>query len=118
MNSNYCIYNLLKLICLLQDNSTSNNCQNGCDKPFLGPNNSLVYYNTRVLSFYRRDGSLFTITINDNVYSTFRIMNLNNNCCQLLVLDNNNDTYTSTNQYITLNIHCIGAIRCLQDISL
>lgn len=118
MMSNYCIYNLLKLICLLQDNSTSNHCWNSCDRPFLGPTMNSLYYNTRVVSFYKKDGSLFTVTIDNNTYSTFRIMNVNENCCQLLVLDNRNNTYTSINQSITLNIHCIGAIRCLQDISL
>ena len=59
MENNYCLHNLLKLICLLQDNSTSA-CffQNECQKPFLGPTTINPYYNTRVVSFYKKDGTL------------------------------------------------------------
>lgn len=108
MNNN-CITNLLRYICLLQDNSMSN-ClnNNSCDRPFLGINNSICY-NTRIISIYRKDGSLFTINNN----SFFRVMNVTNNCCKLLILNN---SYQSTNEFIEINISCIGAVRCISDV--
>ncbi len=117
MKENNCLRNLLKFICLLQDNSTNHLCQRNCEKPVLGPMYSSCY-DTRVVSFYQRDGHLFSITIDDNTYSYFRIMNVHNACCQLLILQRENNIYSSTNQFITLDIHCIGAICCIQDINL
>lgn len=109
MNNN-CITNLLKFICLLQNNSISNcSSNNSCDRPFLGTNNSICY-NTRVISLYRKDGSLFTTDNN----SYYRVMDVNDSCCTLLIL--NNDGYQSTNNYITVNLNCIGAVRCISDI--
>ena len=119
MENNYCIYNLLKLICLLQENSTSAcSFQNECQKPFLGPTTVNPYYNTRVVSFYKKDGTLFTTDIDGNTSSYFRIMNVENNSVTLLILINNDNTYTTTNQLITINISCICAIRCIEDIYL
>ena len=50
MDENNCMNNLLKYICLLQDNST-NNCNRLCS------NN----YNTRVLQIYKKNGELLEI---------------------------------------------------------
>ncbi len=115
MENNYCIHNLLKLICLLQDNST-NACffQNECQKPFLGPTTINPYYNTRVVSFYKKDGTLFT----SNTSSYFRIMNTNEGSATLLILEKQNNLFSSTGEYITLRLSCIGAICCIQDINL
>ena len=118
MNHNNCMHNLIKFICLLQDNSTNHFCQSNCEKPFLGPIMNPPCYDTRVVSFYRKDGSLFTTNIENNTYSYFRIMSITNTCCKLLALQKENNTYSSTNQIITLDIHCIGAICCIQDINL
>ena len=119
MTNNYCIHNLLKFICLMQDHS-NNQCFSGssCQKPFLGPIINSPCYNTRVVSLYQKNGELFSVTIQDTAYSYFRVMNVNETCCQLLILNNNQGNYTSTQQYITVDIHCIGAIRCIQDINL
>lgn len=110
MNFNNCISNLLKYIFLLQSNSINSNF-NGCDKPYLGPSNSLECYNTRVISLYRKDGSIFSVNNN----SFFRIMNVSNDSVTLLVLSNNDNNYLSTNQFITLKINCICAVRCITD---
>ena len=113
MNNN-CITNLLKYISLLQTNSISN-CDNvnSCSKPFLGDISSSCY-NTRVISLYKRDGSLFTTVYNNTTSSVFRIMSITGNCCTLLILTPTN--YQSTNQFITLDLNCICAVRCIEDV--
>ena len=103
MRNNHCIENLLKYILLLQNNSL-NKCNTN-----LG--SSISTYNTRVISLYKKDGTLYTI----NNSSIFRINNIDNNSLLLLILDNNNGNYTSTNQYITIDISCICAVRCIED---
>ena len=119
MNSNNCIGNLLKYIYLLQSNSTSSCLKEDCTKPYLGPTISLECYNTRVISLYKKDGTLFTVQYGDNLSSsTFRIMNIYNDTVTLLVLSNSDDIYSSTNQFITVNINCICAVRCIVDTSI
>ena len=100
MKKNYCIENLLRYINLLQINS-SNKCKNSL--------NSSISYNTRVISLYKKDGSLF---IFNNSY-LFRIMDMDDNKITLLLLNND---YSSTNQYVTVDISCIYCVRCLEDI--
>ena len=58
MSSKNCIANLLKLICLLQSNSTdSRSLDTGCAKPYLGSNYGSICYNTRVIQLYKCNGS-------------------------------------------------------------
>ncbi len=125
MSSNNCIGNLLKLICLLQKNSTDS-CllDSGCSKPFLGSNMNCLCYNTRVIQLYRCNGTLMESTYEDNTNTNlssnlYRVMSVNNNCCTLLILnyDNANDSYNSTRQYITVDLNCIGAVRCIRDVT-
>ena len=123
MNNN-CIKNLLKVICLLQNNSSNKYCfNNNCIKPFLGPAENCNCYNTRVITLYNKNGELFTADYLDssnvsNSSSLFRIESINDDCCILTILSNNGNEYTSTNQGITININCICAIKCLDDIFL
>ena len=125
MSSNNCIGNLLKLICLLQDNSTDTcGLDSGCSKPFLGNNINCLCYNTRVIQLYRCNGSLIETNFNDEANTNlssnlYRVMSVNNNCCTLLILyyNNENDNYTSTHEYITINLDCIGAVRCIRDVT-
>jgi len=115
MKDNYCIHNLLKFICLLQDNSIhACSSLDECQKPYLGPTTINPYYNTRVVSFYKKDGTLFT----SNTSSYFRIMNMNENCATFLILEKQNNTFSSTGEYITIHLRCIGAVCCIQDICL
>lgn len=126
MSSNNCIGNLLKLICLLQDNSTDTcGLDSGCTKPFLGNSINCLCYNTRVVQLYRCNGSLIESTFVDEANTSlssnlYRVMSVNNNCCTLLILnyDNENDNYTSTCQFITINLDCIGAVRCIRDVTI
>ncbi|MCI8568369.1 MAG: hypothetical protein HFJ11_00120 [Bacilli bacterium] len=125
MSSKNCIGNLLKLICLLQDNSTSScNLENGCSKPYLGPSSNSICYNTRIIQLYRCNGTLMETTYtsdNGTILSTnfYRVMSVDNNCCTLLLInyDNLGDTYNSTRQYITVDLACIGAVRCIRDVT-
>ena len=125
MSSKNCIGNLLKLICLLQDNSTSScNLENGCSKPYLGPSSNPNCYNTRIIQLYRCNGTLMETSFksdNGTILSTnfYRVMSVDNNCCTLLLInyDNLSDTYNSTHQYITVNLDCIGAVKCIKDVT-
>lgn len=113
--NNTCITNLLKYICLLQDNSTNTCINEGCIKPYLG-NISIDCFNTRVISLYKKDGSLYEVNYDSsNTSSLFRIMSINNNSTTLLILTNNGDTYTSTKVYTTIDTSCICAVRCITD---
>lgn len=125
MSSNNCIGNLLKLICLLQDNSTDAcGLDSGCTKPFLGNSTSCLCYNTRVIQLYRCNGTLMESAYVDNANTNlssnlYRVMSVNNNCCKLLILsyDNSNNTYSSTRQYVTVDLACIGAVRYIRDVT-
>lgn len=122
MASNRCIKNLLKLICLLQNNS-NNKCKldDGCTRPFLGPSNNFYCYNTRVITLYTRNGSLFTTSYldsdNNQVSSSlFRVAKVEDDMAVLLILTEDNNEYLSTNNYITVNLSCICAIKCIADV--
>ena len=120
--ANRCIKNLLKLICLLQDNSENSNClEEGCSKSFLGPNINCICYNTRVITIYNKNGSLFTTTYidEDNVTQTsslFRVERVLEDTCVLRILSEIDGDYVSTNNFITVNLGCICAIKCLDDV--
>lgn len=122
MALNRCIKNLLKLICLLQDNS-NNNCptNDGCTKPFLGPTANCICYNTRVVTLYNKRGTLFTASYLDDsgniqTSSLFRVEKVDGDCTTLLILSEEDNNYLSTNKYITVNIGCICAIKCIEDV--
>lgn len=118
MENNNCIKNLLKFILLLQNNSSDkiNDCF-GCDKPFLGPTINKVCYNTRVITLYSKDGTIFTVPYGDSISesSYFRIKQINDNCCTLLILRKENDEFYSTGQTIVINVNCICAVKCIKD---
>jgi len=119
MKENRCIKNLLRLINLLQENSTNiNSIDNTCSRPFLGNNLNNTIYNTRPISIYNKNNELLTITTDSGDTSFFRIENINNNCCTLRGIINNNGVYTSTNNFITIKINCICVIRCYPDVQI
>lgn len=120
MKTNKCIKNLLKLICLLQKNSENNNSLNDtCTKPYLGPTINNICYNTRVITLYNKNGTLLTSNYNINntleESSLFRVENISDDCVTLRILTKDNNTYKSTNNFITVNINCICAIKCIED---
>lgn len=122
MAGNKCIKNLLRLICLLQNNS-ENKCSmdDGCTKPFLGPTTTCICYNTRVITLYTKNGNLFTASYLDNngieqTSSSFRVESVNDNCATLLILNGADGNYLSTNNYVSINLGCICAIKCIRDV--
>ena len=120
MNNN-CLANILKVINVLQNNA-SDDCDinNSCTKPFLGDFPITQCFNTRLVTFYRCDNTLVTLPyVIDGVTNTttiFRIQSVNDNTVTVLLLaDNGDGTYTSTNTFATINLGCICAIRCIGD---
>lgn len=121
MKVNSCIRNLLKLILVLQNNSMDISCySNDCSKPFLGPSLSIDCYNTRVITLYMKDGSLLNGTFNNGneiiESSYFRIQAIDNDCCTLMILNKVDGSFIPTRRTIVVNIGCICAIKCIEDI--
>ena len=120
MNNN-CLVNILKVINILQNNAI-NTCEenNSCTKPFLGELPNIECFNTRLITFYRCDNSLvtlpYTIDGTTNTTTIFRVQSVGKDSITvLLIIDNGDGTYTSTNTYATINLGCICAIRCIGD---
>ncbi len=99
----------------------------GCDKPCLGPNisNGLIF-NTRPINLYSCcTGTLWTMPYNLNgtegESTVFKISKTDSNCATFEVLAENPDTtnplipYISTNNFFTIDLDCVLAIRCLAD---
>ncbi len=107
------IDNLQKSVTGCEENNDS------CTRPLLGINNSLVY-NTRPVTFYLADNSLLTVDYGtDSSSSVFRVENVSGNCVTVRILaENVEKAYVTTNEMATINIDCIAAIRCLDDISI
>ena len=119
-----CIHDILEKILMLQKQDFDNECFSGCDKPFLGPTCNTICYNTRPITLYNCcTGNLwsFPYTINgiENFSSIFRIESLDNCCCTCRILYTNEEgQITATNEFFTLDLNCVGAIKCLADVSL
>ena len=120
-----CISGIVKKILMLQRQNFG--CDNyvGCDKPFLGPSINSIRYNTRPIQLYvSGNGSLWTFnyTTSEGISGTsdiLRIESLDECCvtCRILGIGDNN-TYTNTNQFVTIDLNSCGAIRCLNDVSI
>ena len=118
-----CIKEILKKILLLQKQEFDNESYAGCDKPFLGPVCNQICYNTRpILLFNCCSGNAwsFPYTLNgeESQSSVFRIEALDECCCTCRILATNDDTqFIATNDFFTLDLSCVGAIKCLPDTS-
>ncbi len=121
-----CLADILETILCLQDNKCDLCETSGCDKPYLGPTPSLICYNTRPFNLYNCcTGSLwtfpYTIGTTTGTSSVFRICNLEGNCATCRVLAPNPDTtnqeepYVATSTFITMDLSCVSAIKCLAD---
>lgn len=109
-----CIGDILCKIIHLQRNSFKSCVQEGCEKPFLGPDLPDCY-NTRPISFYNcNTGNIWEI----NNSTVFRLESLDGCCCTCRVLNNVDGRYVATNQFFTINLNCVSAIKCHQDINL
>ena len=115
MSSNNCILNLLKVIDLLQRNSISSKAlEEGCNRPFLGPNMNLSCYNTRPISLYKKDGSLFSM----NGFSVFRVEKVEDDCVILQALTGTSPSFVATGEFVTISPSCFCVIRCFPDTSI
>lgn len=118
-----CISDILKKILLLQKQDYG--CDNfvGCDKPFLGPITPSICYNTRPFQLYiccNGQPWSFNYTSSSGTESTsniLRIESIDDCCCTCRILESDTETgqYTNTNQFVTIDLHCCGAIHCLTD---
>ena len=109
MRTNHCIRNLFRLICLLQENSVNRHClEDGCSKPYLGPDINQICYNTRVVTLYTKNGTLLSSNYldNGNILSSsfFRIEKVLDDCVVLRILSNVDDTYI--NQILPGKLDC------------
>lgn len=92
-----------------------------CDRPFLGANTNTLY-NTRPISFYTCPTNTlwempYTLNGTSGTSSVFRAEAIDGCCCTCRVLAPNPDgTYESTDSFFTINLNCVGALRCLPDI--
>ena len=115
------LLDILSLINKLQKNVICGNNDNTCTRPILGLNNFLTY-NTRPVMMYLCNNTPLEINyINGDetlTSSVFRIEDIDDNCVTLRLLTNIDGVISSTNEFATVNINCIAAIRCLPDISL
>lgn len=119
-----CIYDVLKQILVLQKQDCDLNDYVGCDKPFLGPTIQNNCYNTRPILLYNcctANTWSFDYTLSDGTTGSsnvLRVEALNDCCCTCRILYPSTETtgeYLSTNQFVTLDLKCCGAIRCLTD---
>lgn len=115
-NKDNCLANILKVITTLQDNIEKlDNINNSCTRPFLGFS-SILPFNTRLVTLYRCDNTPLTLPYPNGTTSIFRIQSVCDNTVRVLLLEDNGDgTYTSTNRFAAINLDCICAIQCLGD---
>lgn len=120
-DNKYCLANILKVIDVLQKNAGEIDCVNNCcSKPFLGDVPNIQCFNTRLVTLYRCDNSqiVFPYTL-DGVTSTTGIFRVQSASCDsitvLLIQDNGDGTYQSTDTYATINLKCVCAIQCIGD---
>ena len=121
---NTCPQYILEIInrILLLQRQEFNTDVNGCDRPFLGPTPVSDVYNTRPIQLYNAytalpwsfDYSLNGVTSSSNI---FRIEDVEqcNVTIRLLSLDEVSGLYINTNQFVTIDLSTVGAIRCLPD---
>ena len=125
-NQNCCIANVLEQIVRLQNRSEKIDCfDEGCDRPFLGPTPTTICFNTRPITLYRCcDGELwsfpFTLNGETGTSTVFRCEHVEGCCATCRVLAPNPDTtsttpYVTTDSFFTINLECVGALRCLPD---
>ncbi len=121
-----CLNDILQTIIMLQNQDFECDDFGGCDKPYLGPTPNVVCYNTRPINLYNcTTGTLWTFpyTLNgtSGTSSVFRVESIDECCCTCRVLAPNTDTtntenpYEATNDFFTINLNCVSAVKCLND---
>ena len=123
---NLSIRDTLNFILTLQKNTCCNEaCQEGCTRPFLGPNATLTCYNTRPISLFTCcTGTNWTFPYDtgtgEATSTVFRIENVEGNCATFRVLIPTTvgdvTTYSYSNSFFTIDLSCVLALQCLPDI--
>ncbi len=115
--NNLNISETLNLIVTLQKNSCNNEkCTADCSRPFLGPTDSICYNTRPVQLFNCCTGTNWEFPYDDGASTIFRVENVDGNCATFRVLIPNDDTYSLSNSYFTIDLDCVMAIQCLPDI--
>ena len=125
-NDNSCreISEILAIINVLQQNAcTSDTCLDTCDRGFLGCGANSLSCNTRPVQLFLCNGQPLSMPIEKDstdittgTSSVFRVEKLDGCCCTFRVLSPNTDgTYSATNSFCTVNLHCVCTLRCLSD---
>lgn len=122
-NTNNC-EDLRDVLCLIIKLQKQGECFDegitSCDRPFLGSNNNGLY-NTRPITFYTCPTNTlwtmpYTVNGDEATSSVFRVEAVEDCCCTCRVLSpNGDDTYSSTDSFFTINLNCVGTLRCLPD---
>ena len=129
-NNACCLSKTLKLIDILQKKAEHRDCNdNTCSRPFLGNLDNIMCFNTRPITFYGCDNNLISIdydvVIDGVTYtgqsSVFRVEKVSDNCCLISILIDNptpsdNSPYINTRESATVNLNCVCAIKCLNDV--
>ena len=116
-----CIFDILKRILILQKQDFDQDNFVGCDKPFLGPSITNTLYNTRPIILYNGSTATswsFDYTLPDGTTGNsdvLRVESLDDCCCTCRILISDTTGYTNSNQFVTIDLTCCGAIRCLTD---
>lgn len=122
-NESCCLAKILKVIDIIQKESNCNDPEEGCDRPFLGNISGSFTYNTRPITLYNRNGSLFTVNYYvNNVLTTssiFRVEEVDDCCAKLRILsttvEGDATTYQDTGEFVTINLDCFCVLQCLDD---
>lgn len=93
-----------------------------CDRPFLGVNNN-NFFNTRPLTLYTCPTNTlwsmpYTLDGTTGTSTVFRVETVDDCCATFRVLAPTTEegTFQSTESFFTMNLNCVGAIQCLDDI--
>lgn len=132
-NNSNCISEILKVICVLQQNAEcSDSCLDTCDRGFLGCGTTQLGCNTRPVMLYTSTGNGVPWKMpttkeynsacdgTDNTSCVFRVEKIDENCATFRVLTPNTDQtsiypFVATNCFFTMNLSCCCCMRCLND---
>ena len=120
-----CIKSTLHTILELQKKcGRIENILESCDRPFLGESPICDNVNTRPFNLFTcSDFNMwelpYTTECSEGSSSVFRIEALDGCCATCRVLAPNprkcKNPYIATNSFFTINLNCVGAIKCLPD---
>lgn len=88
----------------------------------MGNRRSNRCFNTRPVILHTCNGNILTVNNEQRTSSVFRVEEVFDNCCKLRILKENrkekehHHRFVSTRKFITVNLNCIGALQCLDDV--